>query len=114
MLLSNADVKLLEKTGYKCNEFSFVNKDSFRQLRNVNGFCFFYDTAKKRCRAYRLRPLGCRIYPIIYSEDEGAITDWICPMKDTVSAQEIKTKSNKLMKLLQTIDAEAKMRRQNR
>jgi hypothetical protein len=114
MLLSNADIELLGKTSHSHEEFSYIDKHGFRRLRNIKGICFFYDTLEKRCRAYKFRPLGCRIYPVIYSEAEGVIVDWICPMKDTISTREIKTKTKKLTDLLQTIDAEAKMRRQDK
>jgi Fe-S-cluster containining protein len=112
MLLSNADVKLLEKNRNDPVEFSFLTKDGFTRLRNVKGFCFFFDVAKRRCKAYELRPLGCRIYPIIYSEDEGVIVDWICPMRNTVSKEEIRVKNKKLLKLLKAIDEEARKRKQ--
>jgi len=59
---------------------------------------------------YKYRPLGCRIYPIIFSEDEGIIVDDLCPMKDTVSKSEVKKKGMLLVRLLRKLDEEAEYR----
>ena len=59
---------------------------------------------------YKYRPLGCRIYPIIFSEDEGIIVDDLCPMKDTVSKSEVKKKGMLLVRLLEKLDEEAESR----
>jgi len=110
MLLSRADIELLEKAG--CTKESFVRYDNhcFARLRNRKGHCVFYNTEKRRCKVYRLRPLGCRIYPIIYSEVEGIIVDDLCPMKNTVANIELKRKGKNLIKLLEVIDSETKTR----
>lgn len=106
MLLAKADIRLLEKAGYNREKFVCLNRQGFAQLRNSRGHCVFYQTAKHRCRAYRHRPLGCRIYPIIYSEEEGVIVDDLCPLAGTVSKKEIESKAEKLTRLLQKIDSE--------
>jgi hypothetical protein len=111
MLLSKADIALLTRRKYSSQEFVCHDKQGYVRLRNHNGYCFFYDAEKQRCRAYQHRPLGCRIYPVIYSEEEGTVVDDLCPMKDTVSKTEIRDKSGKLIKLLRTIDDEAKRRK---
>jgi Fe-S-cluster containining protein len=85
----------------------FVNRHRHIQLRNNRGYCVFYQTEKHRCSVYRFRPLGCRIYPVIYSEGDGVIVDDLCPLAGTVSNKEIKSKSQMLFRLLQTIDGEA-------
>jgi hypothetical protein len=51
--------------------------------------------------------LGCRIYPVIYSEEDGVIVDDLCPQAGTVSKKEIDSKTEKLRKLLRRIDGEA-------
>ena len=107
MPLSEKDIQLLEKTGYTRKQFVHVNKKSYAQLRNKKGYCIFYDVEKNACRVYIQRPTGCRLYPVIYSEEEGIVTDNICPTKDTVTRTEIKNKKNTLMKLLREIDNEA-------
>ncbi|PMB75174.1 MAG: YkgJ family cysteine cluster protein, partial [Candidatus Bathyarchaeota archaeon] len=71
MLLSEADIKRLEKVGYNREEFVRYDKKGFAKLRNNRGYCVFYNPQKERCKVYNYRPLGCRIYPVIYSEGEG-------------------------------------------
>jgi Fe-S-cluster containining protein len=107
MLLSNANVERLERMGY--NRLKFVRFDGhgFVRLRNRRGFCVFYDVDRCRCRIYKYRPLGCRIYPVICSEQEGIVLDELCPMKSTVSKIKLKRRGKRLMELLRRIDAEA-------
>lgn len=107
MMLSDADVERLEKMGYNREKSVRYDRHGFVRLRNLRGFCVFYNVDKHRCRIYRHRPLGCRIYPVIYSEREGIVLDDLCPMKNTVSKIELERKGKKLMRLLQRIDAEA-------
>jgi len=107
MMLSNADVKRLGGMGYDRQKFSRRDRHGFIRLRNRRGFCVFYDVESCRCRIYEQRPLGCRVYPLIYSELEGIVVDDLCPMKNTVSKIELKREGKRLMKLLQRIDAEA-------
>ena len=73
-------------------------------LRNVGERCYFYDPEEKKCQVYEDRPLGCFIYPVIYSNDEGVIVDELCPMRQTISEQELRTKGKILDKLLKKID----------
>jgi Fe-S-cluster containining protein len=107
MPLSEKDIQLLEKTGHMRKQFVNVNKKGYAQLRNRNGYCIFYNTEKHACRVYGRRPAGCRLYPVIYSEQEGVVTDNICPTRNTVTKAEIKRKAGTLMELLQEIDNEA-------
>ncbi|MGB9135282.1 MAG: YkgJ family cysteine cluster protein [Candidatus Bathyarchaeia archaeon] len=110
MLLSNAEIERLERMGYKRQRFARYDKQGFARLRNHHGFCVFYDVAERRCEIYKHRPLGCRIYPIIFSEQEGIVVDDLCPMKNTVSIMELRRKGKKVMQLLQRMDNEATSR----
>jgi Fe-S-cluster containining protein len=107
MLLSRADIRLLERAGYNREKFVRFNVQGFAQLRNSRGYCVFYQIEKHRCRVYKHRPLGCRIYPVIHSEEEGVIVDDLCPLAGTVSKKEIESKAEKLGRLLHDIDDEA-------
>ena len=107
MMLSRADVKRLEEMGYERQKFARQDRQGLIRLRNHWRFCVFYDVERCRCRVYKHRPLGCRIYPLICSEQEGIVVDDLCPMKSTVSKIELKREGKKLMRLLQRIDAEA-------
>ncbi len=105
--MSKADIRLLESAGHERGEFVRVNGQGFAQLRNRRGRCVFYQSEKGRCGVYRYRPLGCRIYPVIYSMKEGVIVDDLCPLAETVSRAEIDSEAERLMRLLGRIDSEA-------
>ena len=110
MLLSNSDIKRIEGLGYNRQKFVRYDKRGFARLKNRNSFCIFYDVEKNRCKIYLNRPIGCRIYPVIYSEQEGILLDDLCPMKNSISKIEQKQEGKKLIKLLQDIDNEAHLR----
>ena len=44
MLLSNEDIKRLEKRGFHKKYFVKIFKDGYAQLKNRNGYCVFYDS----------------------------------------------------------------------
>jgi Fe-S-cluster containining protein len=111
MLVSEEDIRLLEKAGCSQKKSIYFTKQGYARLRNRQGYCVFYDPKKHQCNVYRHRPLGCRIYPVIYSEEEGVIIDDLCPESNTVSAKEVEHKTAKLKGLLQKIDNEAKKRK---
>ena len=105
MELSSDDVERLKEMGYHLEEFVVID-DYGTRLRNVEGYCFFYSRADKKCKIYRDRPLGCYIYPVVYMVKEGAFIDELCPMGKTVSKKELKRKEKILDKLLKKIDNE--------
>jgi len=107
MMLASTDVKRLERAGYEGKKFTYHDKSGFVKLKNHRGFCIFYNVEKRRCKIYKHRPSGCRLYPVIYSEQEGIIIDDLCPMKNTIPESELKRKGKRLMKLIQKIDSEA-------
>jgi len=114
MLLSFKDIERLEGKGYNRNFFVRFDSEGFATLRNQRGHCVFYDTEKKCCKVRAHRPAGCRIYPVIYDEDKGIIVDSICPSRDSVTEKQKTKRGEKVLKLLETIDAEAKSRRMAR
>ena len=107
MILSNVDVERLEERGHSRKKFVRYDKHGFARLKNRRRFCVFYDVEKCRCKIYLHRPLGCRIYPVIYSEQERIVVDDLCPMQNTDSKIELKREGKKLIELLQRIDNEA-------
>jgi Fe-S-cluster containining protein len=111
MLLSMKDIERLEKEGY--NRYFFVRFDTegYAALRNQQGHCVFYDQEKRSCKVRSYRPAGCRIYPVIYDENKGITVDIICPGRNIVTDKQKAKKGEKVIKLLKTIDAEAKKRR---
>jgi Fe-S-cluster containining protein len=107
MELSSSDIKRFEETGYRREEFAVIDGGVIR-LRNVDGWCYFYSLADKKCRVYGKRPLGCYLYPVVYLVGNCAAVDELCPMGYTVSAQELRTKGKILVKLLKKMDNERK------
>jgi Fe-S-cluster containining protein len=70
----------------------------------------FYDADKGACQVYTDRPVGCYIYPVVQSEEEGIIIDGLCPVKETVTDAEMTGKGKEVIQLLETIDRDAKER----
>jgi Fe-S-cluster containining protein len=110
MELSSKDIERLEEAGYRRKEFA-VTEGGVTQLRNVGRWCCFYSLADKKCRVYGKRPLGCYLYPVVYLMNEGAIVDELCPMGQTISEQELRTKGKILDKLLKKLNNERKYKK---
>jgi Fe-S-cluster containining protein len=111
MLLSTEDIERLERKGYNKKFFVQFDSEGYAQLRNLQDHCVFYAVGKQRCKVYRERPLGCRLYPVIYDETKGIVVDNICPAGSNWNEKKIEKKGKKVTKLLEKIDAEAKRRR---
>ena len=111
MLLSVEDIERLERKGYDRDFFVRFDSEGYATLRNNRGYCVFYDAEKRRCKVRAHRPLGCRIYPVIYDENKGITVDTICPSRNSVTDKQKARRGKKVLKLLETIDAEAKNRR---
>jgi len=50
MLLSRADIELLERAGYAGENFVHYDGHGFARLRNRKGYCAFYDVEMRRCK----------------------------------------------------------------
>ena len=107
MLLSKRDIKRLEKTGFGQNLFAVLDKHGYAQLRNREGYCFFYDRLNHQCSVYVQRPSGCRVYPVILDEDKGIILDSICESRESITQSEKNLKGKRVIRLLEIIDSEA-------
>jgi hypothetical protein len=110
MLLSKKDITLLEKQGFDTKFFVTFDREGFAKLKNMDGYCVFYNRDKQRCRVYVNRPAGCRVYPVILDEEIGIILDDICPERDTITEAEKSLKGRKVINLLEKIDCEAVVR----
>ncbi len=110
MLLSAEDIARLEKKGYSRDSFVRFDSEGYALLRNRQGHCVFYSTKKLRCDVYAARPIGCRVYPVIYDEENGIVVDSICRAPGTITEQEKTRKGKRVLKLLRKIDCEAQDR----
>jgi Fe-S-cluster containining protein len=81
MPLTEQDAARLTALGHE--GFSRLD-DHWLLLRNERGTCVFLDGGQ--CRVYEHRPEGCRLYPLIWYEDEvggaGPGMDELCPWRD--------------------------------
>ncbi len=111
MLLSSKDIERIEKLGYTRNFFVRFDNKGYATLKNHHGHCVFYNPEKRRCTVRTQRPAGCRIYPVIYDEDRGITVDTICPSRNTLTDKQQTKRGEKVIKLLKSIDDEAKRRR---
>ena len=110
MPLSTEDIERIERKGFS-KEFFVQFRDGYAILRNLNNYCVFYDVENQRCAVYHSRPLGCRLYPVVYDEQKGIIVDEICLAKGKGKKEKIARRGWKVLKLLERIDAEAEARR---
>ncbi len=79
MVLTVEDVERIASLGYRLEDFAEVRR-GFLRLRNHDGRCVFLDPETRGCRIYEHRPLGCRLYPLIYDVEEDTVAmDGFCP-----------------------------------
>ena len=107
MLLSKKDIKRLEGKGFRLIEFAQFDRQGYVQLKNRDGYCFFYDRSNRRCSVYPDRPSGCRVYPVILDEEKGIVLDTICESRGSISEEEKRFKGRRVRRLLKVIDFEA-------
>jgi hypothetical protein len=103
MILLREDIERLESLGYK-DFYEF--RDGFYRLKNANGRCIFLDPERGICKVYEYRPLGCRIYPLIYDEEVGVTIDPECPLRERLPKSWIARAAKDLEKFLRRLEAE--------
>ena len=83
MILSSQDIDLILNNSSKDlrkEDFVSKNKKGFYQLKNRNGHCVFLNVTLKACKIYKIRPQGCKFYPLIYDFHKNkCIFDEECP-----------------------------------
>ncbi|MBE8539282.1 YkgJ family cysteine cluster protein [Geoglobus acetivorans] len=101
MQLSERDLKRIESLGYDRNDFS-VEVDGVRILRNIDGKCLFLKDGQ--CSIYDSRPLGCRLYPVVYDVDKKrAVVHDFCPSAAEIPVSKIKRVERTLIKHIKDI-----------
>lgn len=77
MFLLRDDINRIIILGFKEDFFS-RDFNGFKSLKNNDGRCVFHDG--KKCTIYSSRPLGCKLYPVIFDEIlKRPILDEFCP-----------------------------------
>ena len=108
MTLTRKDVKRIETLGYSKADYLFRTDDGFCQLRNIDGYCYFYEKETKTCKIYESRPDGCRYYPIIYDmKKRKCVVDKDCPSRETMTRLEVRKQCHKVRTLVEKLRMEA-------
>ena len=90
MILFKEDIERITKLGYP-KEFFVVKQGSINVLRNIDGHCVFLDPETNRCKIYKYRPIGCRLYPLVYDASRNRVViDTECPKARELSREYIK------------------------
>ena len=99
MMLTEEDIERIAKLGYS-REYFVDTTGSFPRLRNVSGHCVFLDEKTGRCMIYDHRPLGCRLYPLIYDvKERRVVVDNLCPKASEIGEETIR-KYSKYVEML--------------
>jgi len=84
MPLTKHDIVRIRSLGYQ-QQYFVVYYDDIPHLKNVNGHCVFLDSITKACKIYDYRPLGCRLYPLVYDiTSKSIIIDPECPQREHI------------------------------
>ncbi|MHA1216032.1 MAG: YkgJ family cysteine cluster protein [Candidatus Thorarchaeota archaeon] len=77
MPLSRMDIERISRQGHRFKDF-VVKRKRERRLKNRNGRCVFL--GDDGCKIYSFRPEGCRLYPLVYNENNGKyVIHDLCP-----------------------------------
>ncbi len=107
MTLTREDVKRINALGYSKHDYLVKDSAGFCELKNVNGFCFFYSSDYMTCRIYEARPEGCRWYPVIYdAKKRRCMADSECPAAATVTRDRIRKVQHRVRTLVETLKQE--------
>jgi Fe-S-cluster containining protein len=108
MTLTREDAERISALGYPKDDFLVRVKKGFCELKNVDGYCFFYDSDRMTCKIYDARPEGCQWYPVIYdAKKRKCVVDDECPAAATVTRDRIRKVNHKVRTLVETLVQEA-------
>ncbi len=102
MPLFPEDIRRITAAGYRLEEFAVFDREAkIWRLRNVNGHCYFLDPDTGRCKIYDIRPMGCRLYPVVINPETGtcAIDTEVCPYRHEFSPERIAEACKKVEEL---------------
>ena len=103
MPLTRDDIERIIGLGYKTDDFT-VKRSGNWKLKNKHGRCVFLTA--DGCLIYPYRPIGCKLYPLVYDEYETKpILDNLCPYKHQFQFN--KKHVEQLLKLVKMLEREA-------
>uniref|UniRef100_A0A7C3WKX1 YkgJ family cysteine cluster protein n=1 Tax=Thermofilum pendens TaxID=2269 RepID=A0A7C3WKX1_THEPE len=87
--LLRSDIEKLSKRFGDVN--SYIEWDSGVPVlkRAEGGACIFLDAGSGRCTVYDVRPLACKLYPLVHTPGLWVHADPACPKSGTVSLETI-------------------------
>ncbi len=90
MPLTREDILRIESLGYSREFFVEYDSQGIPRLKNTEEHCVFLDPSRG-CRIYPWRPLGCRLYPLVFDIDScKVVVDTLCPKHRIIGADVIK------------------------
>jgi len=95
MVLTKQDVDMIHALGYPVDFFT-SEQDGWIRLKNSDHHCVFH--TGDSCSIYEKRPVGCRLYPIVYNNDEKRVLlDTDCPLRKSYHITPHTTKKLKVL-----------------
>ncbi len=95
MILSEQEYKKILKKFKDLKQFDIwsIDEDGFLRMLTIEHECIFLDKTTKKCSIYKVRPKGCRFYPLIYDfELQKCRFGEICPKPQEFYPDEKKLK----------------------
>ncbi|RLE67346.1 MAG: YkgJ family cysteine cluster protein [Thermoprotei archaeon] len=105
MILTPSDIRRISSKGYNVDEYSYYD-GRFYRLKNIDNHCYFYDIENGLCKIYGYRPIGCRLYPLIYTLGKGITVDKDCPQADKIGKKDIERNRKVFERILRELNIE--------
>lgn len=108
MSLTHQDINQITKAGYQ-PAACIIHKEGEWRLANQQepGPCVFLND--KKCQIYDIRPVGCRIYPLVFNEERRqAIIDSLCPFRNEFQVTDVDREN--LFTLIKQLDNESEQK----
>jgi len=103
MPLAKIDIETIRSLSIPERRF-VVWKGGLPRLRNIGGSCVFLDKDTNMCTIYPYRPIGCRLYPLVYVSGEGVTVDRLCPLREQVLKSITEEKKRLLISFLKRLE----------
>jgi hypothetical protein len=108
MSLTHQDIHRITTTGYQPSEFIIYEEGEWRLANQQDhGACVFLKD--KKCQIYENRPIGCRIYPLVFNEARRqAVIDSLCPFSSEFEITDVDREN--LFALIKQLDKESEQK----
>ena len=93
IVATKEEVEAIQDQGYP-NHFTQLSDDVFGTTWRENGVCRYF--TENKCSIYSLRPLGCRMFPVVQTMS-GDIIVIECPLASQLPEDELMTRKKILL-----------------